>query len=152
MIFLKRTASLLLLFTIGTLGAFAQTNTNKDISDGEIKQFVEAVQGIQAVEMSAQQKMMGEVAKEDMEVERFNEILQSMQNPEMKVTPPTEDESKKIQRISQSIQQIQMNAQQEMQTKIEDSGLTIERYQAIMTQVQSDPKLQNRIQQSMQPE
>lgn len=151
MTFLKKTASILLLSIIGISGVFAQPDTNTEVSDGEIKQFVEAVQGIQAVEMSAQQKMMGEVAKEDMEVERFNEILQSMQNPEMEATPPTEEESKKIQKITQGIEQIQMNAQQEMQSKIEDAGLSIERYQAIMTQVQSDPELQNRIQQSMQP-
>ncbi len=148
---LKRTASLFLLFAVGTFGAFAQPNTNTEVTDSEIKQFVEAVQGVQAVEMNAQQKMMAEVAKEDMEVDRFNEILQSMQNPEMEVTPPTEEENKKVEKITQNIEQVQAKAQEEMQAKIEDSGLSLERYQAIMTQVQSDPELQNKIQQSMQP-
>ncbi|MFO8022269.1 MAG: DUF4168 domain-containing protein, partial [Perlabentimonas sp.] len=63
----------------------------------------------------------------------------------------TEEENKKVEKITQNIEQVQAKAQEEMQAKIEDSGLSLERYQAIMTQVQSDPELQNKIQQSMQP-
>lgn len=79
----------------------AQVQPNPDVSDKEVKQFVAAIQQVQQVEMATQQEMVGEVNKEEMEVNRFNEIMQAQQDPKAEVTPPTEEEMQKVQESMQ---------------------------------------------------
>lgn len=147
--------SLVSFFTIAAIGMgslFAQVQPNADVSDKEVKQFVAAIQQVQQVEMATQQEMVGEVNKEEMEVNRFNEIVQAQQDPTAEVAPPTEEEMEKVERIVKTFEEIQFEAQQKMQQKIENEGLSIERYQQLMNLVQSDNELMQKVQESMQPQ
>ena len=123
----------------------AQVQPQEEISDNELKQFITAVQQVQMVDQMAQQQMMGAIQEEEMEVPRFVEIMQAMQDPNQEVEA-TEEEMEKFQAASNKIEQIQIEIQGEMESLIVDAGLTIERYQAISMQIQSDPELQQRFQ------
>jgi hypothetical protein len=149
MTFPKKTAVLFLLIVFG-VGANAQPNLEKEITDNEISKFVTSVQHIQHIEMEMQQQMVGELVKENMEVDRFNEIIQSQQDPESGAKPATEEEIIVIQKINQNFERIQMETQNKMIGKIEETGLTVERYQEIMAALQTDPELQSKVQESMQ--
>jgi hypothetical protein len=149
MTFPKKTAVLFLLIVFG-VGANAQPNSEKEITDNEISKFVTSVQHIQHIEMEMQQQMVGELEKENMEVDRFNEIIQSQQDPESGAKPATEEEIIVIQKITQNFERIQMETQNKMIGKIEETGLTVERYQEIMAALQTDPELQSKVQESMQ--
>jgi hypothetical protein len=130
----------------------AQEQPNPDVSDKEVKQFVAARQQVQQVEMATQQEMVGEVNKEEMELNRFNEIMKAQQDPKAEVAPPTEEEMQKVQKIVKTFEDIQLKAQQKMQQSIEEQGLTVERYQQIMNAVQADNELMQKVQESMQPQ
>ncbi|NBC24454.1 MAG: DUF4168 domain-containing protein, partial [Bacteroidetes bacterium] len=80
--------------------------------------------------------------------QRFSEIQRGQQNPNSEIDV-SEEEMKKFQSASQAVQKIQMDAQQEMQNKLSEVGLTQKRYQEISMMVQSDPELQQKYQ-SMQ--
>lgn len=149
MTFPKKTAVLFLLIVFG-VGANAQPSLEKEITDNEISKFITSVQQIQHIEMEMQQQMIGELEKENMEVDRFNEIIQSQQDPESGAKPATEEEVIVIQKINQNFERIQMETQNKMIGKIEETGLTVERYQEIMAALQTDPELQSKVQESMQ--
>jgi hypothetical protein len=75
--------------------------------------------------------------------------MKSQQNPDIEVTA-SEEEMNTIEEISKQLEGIQMKAQQSMQQKITDTGLSIERYQQIANVVQNSPELQQKLQQLMQ--
>jgi hypothetical protein len=119
-----------------------------EVSDEELKNFISASQEVQAYSQQIQQQMVSAVEDQGIQAQRFSEIQRGQQNPnsEMDVS---QEEMKKFQAASQAVQKIQMEAQQEMQNKLSEVGLTQKRYQEISMMVQSDPELQQKYQ-SMQ--
>jgi len=121
----------------------------EDVSDEELTQFMSAMENMQIINQSAQQEMVGAVQKEGMEVERFSEIMQSEQDPNQEANA-TNEEMEQYAAVNKSIEEVQIRAQEEMEEKIVESGLTLDRYQEIGAIVQSSPELQQKLQ-SMQP-
>jgi hypothetical protein len=116
-----------------------------DVTDEELTQFVAAMEHMQVINQSAQQEMVGAVQEGGMEVERFSEIMQSQQDPNQEANA-TSEEMEKYAAVNQSIEQIQVRAQQEMEEKITEAGLSTERYQQIGAMIQSNPELQQKLQ------
>lgn len=129
-------------------GVFAQPK--KEISDKEIEQFASAVQEVAAINQQTQQKMVNTVEEEGLAVQRFNEIIQSQQDPN-KETELKDGEKKKFENVNRRLEEMQVKAQSKMEEKIIDEGLTLKRYQEIATLVQNDPDLQQRIKEILQP-
>jgi hypothetical protein len=149
MITMKKITSLLLFILISGIGAYAQTEQKEEVSDQEIKQFASAFQQIQAVDQMAQQDMIKAVEDEGLDVERYNEIQQTAQDPNQEIDV-NGDELKKYEIATKEIEKIQMEAQQQMQEKIVEEGLTIDRYQEIAAVIQNDPELQQKLQKYLQ--
>lgn len=137
----------LALFTLSTAGLYAQAEPKATVSDKELQMFASALKEIQLVNEKAQTKMIEAVEGADLSVERFNEIQQQQADPEAKVAA---EDMEKFQASAQAISEIQIKAQQKMQEKIVAQGLSIDRYQEIANIVQSDPKLQEKMQQYIQ--
>lgn len=141
---LKTITSLILCFTTTLMVA-----QNQDISDQELKQFANAFQQVRMINQSSQQKMIKAVQDEDLTVERFNLINQAEQNPNKEVEA-TDDELKKYKTAMQSVEALQAEVQKQLESKIKESGLTVERFQQISNLVRSDKSLQQRLTALMQ--
>ncbi len=148
----KKLTSLLIAFFMGITFLNAQTPQTTeatDVSDKELTTFVAAFQQVQVINQQAQQNMAKAVQDEELSIERFNEMKQSEQNPNQEIQGTTE-EMEQFNKANQQIVQIQKQATQSMQKKIEDEGLTIQRYQEIAMALQKSPELQQKIQKMMQ--
>ena len=144
----KKITTLLALTLFFASGVIAQTE--KEVSDKEIKQFASAIQEVAVINQQIQQKMVNTVEEEGLAVQRFNEIIQSQQDPN-KETELKDGEKEKFEDVSRKLEEMQMKAQAKMEEKITDEGLTLKRYQEIAALVQSDPNLQQRIKEYLQP-
>ena len=120
----------------------------KEVSDEELQQFMSASQSVQAFSRQIQQEMIDVVQDQGLEAQRYSEIQQAQQNPAAN-SDISDEEMQKFQAATQEVQKIQTRAQQQMEEKLSDAGLTQKRYQEISMMVQSDPKLQQKFQ-SMQ--
>ena len=148
----KKLTSLLIAFFMGITFLNAQTPQTTeatDVSDKELTTFVAAFQQVQVINQQAQQNMVKAVQDEELSIERFNEMKQNEQNPNQEIQGTTE-EMEQFDKANQQIVQIQKQATQSMQKKIEDEGLTIQRYQEIAMALQKSPELQQKIQKMMQ--
>ena len=151
MILLKKITSLFTLLLFATTGVFAQFEQQQQpaVSDDDLQLFASAFMQVQAVDHQAQAEMIEAVEENGFSVERFNEIHQSLQSPELEIDL-SQEEAENFDNANSSIETIQMGAQQEMATKIEEEGLTINRYQEIMMAVQNDMELQEKLQEYLQ--
>jgi hypothetical protein len=114
------------------------------ITKGELNKFAEAYQEVRLANQTSQQKMMKAVTEEDLSVERFNIINQAEQNPNKEVDA-TDDELKNYQAAMESVEKIQKDIEMQLQTKIKEAGLTLERFQQIANQMKTDKALQQRL-------
>lgn len=157
MIRVNKLAGLVMAFMmLGSTAVFAQQlppqqqqQQTVEVTDAELEKFVAALQGIQMVTQQAQQEMMEVVQKEGMEIPRFNEIHEATMNPEVEVEATTEEKATH-KKIIGELETMQAGVQQQMEKLITDQGLSLEKYEQIAMQLQSDPALQQRIQQMIQ--
>ena len=121
--------------------------TSEDVSDEELTQFVQTIADIEPIQMEAQAEIEGVVAEEEMDFERFQQLMMAMQNPQMAdQVEMSDEEQQKIESIQPKLTEIQMEAEEEIIAKIEDNGLNVDRYQAIMMGAQQDQQLMQRLQ------
>lgn len=149
MILLKKMYFIVVFFFLSISGIFAQLPQQPtqpaEVSDAELVQFASAFNKIQSIDQQLQQKMLAAVQNEGIDVQKFNEILNAQQDPNQEVDA-TEEELKKFASAHKAVEQIQNQAQQDMQKVITDNKLTVPRYQDIMMAIQSDPDLQQKLQ------
>lgn len=143
MLKMKKITYLIILFLVFGVNGFAQTN--QKVSDGELENFASALKQVQVINQTSQEEMVSAVENEDLTVQRYNEIHQASVDPE-KESDASESELKNYQKASSEIEKIQTVAQQKMEEKIEEEDLTVIRYQEIANAVQSDPSLQQKLQ------
>jgi len=147
-------SSLLFLFAIGTASVAAQSTNMQaqqqkvEVSDAELNEFAEVFQKMRILNQQIQQEMMAVVQEKDFELQRFNEIHQAKMDPKKDIET-TDKEDKKYDAVVSELETIQPEFQQKMQTVIQDSDLSMERYQQLAMALRSDAELQKRLQEAM---
>ncbi|HET6245361.1 MAG: DUF4168 domain-containing protein [Bacteroidetes bacterium] len=114
-----------------------------------ITKFIEASKNIEAIQQKTEQEMLKIVEKENLEVDRFNEIAQSKQNPEAELDV-TEKEMKSFETAIGHFQEIQEKMQNEMEQAIIEKNIEIDEYKEIMLAYQQNKEFQQKINLLMQ--
>lgn len=120
--------------------------TSDDVSDEELGQLVEVINEIEPIQLQLRDDITEVVEEEDMSLERFEQLMMATQNPQMADQVDASDEEMgKIQNMQPKLMELQGEAQEQMVAKIEEKGLTTDRYQAIIMGAQQDPELGSRV-------
>lgn len=147
LIFILPVMGLCLLFS---LNAMAQQTTPpqqqpvEDFKEEELKQFAHAAGKVMVIQQETEQKMMKVLEEENIEVDKFNEILmaQQSQDPELAAS---EEEMESFNKASEKMMEIQNEVQGEMVKAIQEEGLEPEKYEQIMLAYQSSPEVKAKI-------
>lgn len=124
-------------------------NLNNDkaatkVSDAELNKFATAYKKVQDQGQKEQEKMVAVIQKDGMKLDRFNEIQTAkMQNKKIDVS---KEENKAFDKIKGELDEMQPDIQRDMQSAIVASGFSVDRFQAIVSALQTDPNLQSRLQ------
>ncbi len=120
--------------------------TPEEISDNELIAFVDASDAIQPIQQNAQAEMQEAVEGEGIAWERFQQIMMSMQNPQMAgQLDVSEEEQVAIQAVQPKLEEIEIEAYDEITSEIANQGIDVERYQAIFMSLQQHPELMERL-------
>lgn len=145
----------------GQMGQMQQAAPDIDVSDDEAEQFVDAAMDAQEVQMEAQKKMIGVIEEEGLDVETYQKIAQSTQMGQSpqgqgqgqgqdEQTDISDEDMKKFESASESLQEMQGEIQQEVVAAVENAGMEMQRFQQISQAAQQDPELRKTIQSKMQ--
>ena len=146
-------ALIAILFGAGSLFAQVQQQqqmpeapSSSEVSDEEVEMFASAINDFGPIQVEAQEKMAEAVEEEDISFERFQQMMMAMQNPQLaEQVNITDEEMAKLQTLQPTLMEIQSEADEKMIEKIEESGMTVERFQQINMGVQQDEELRARI-------
>lgn len=142
----KFTGFLLLFFS--TTAIFAQ-GVQTEVSDAELEKFALAFQHIRMMNQEAQQGMAATIEEGGLTIQRFNEIHKASLDPAVTVET-TDEEQKKYQQTVSEIEAMQIEFQKRMEEVIRKQDLSINRYQEIVTQLETDEDLQKRLRDTFQ--
>lgn len=124
--------------------------TSSDVSDEELTNLGDAAEALEPIQVETQEKVRSAVEEEDLSFERFQQMMMAMQNPQMaQQVNITAEEKSKIQTLQPALMEIQTEARQQMSDKIEEHGLTMQRYQQIIMGAQQDQELMARVQEEL---
>ena len=125
--------------------------TSDDVSEEELQQFVTTISEIEPIQVELQSDVEKLVQEHDISMERFQQLMMAMQNPQMADEVEISDEEREqIENIQPDLNDLQMKAEESMVEKIEENGLEVERYQAIMMGAQQDQELMTRLQEALE--
>ena len=115
-----------------------------DFDDEELEGFAEIAQEVQMVQQQHQQEINNAIEEEGISVERFNEMFQAMQNPEVALEA-TPEEEEAFDEAMAKVYEAEEALEEKVAETVEEGGLTMEEYNEIMTAYQQDPEIQERI-------
>lgn len=122
-----------------------------EVSNDELEQFVEISTELQGIQMESQQDMVAIVENEELSLDIYNQIAESrhMEQSDENLDVSAED-LEKYERASEGIAQVEIEVEAEMEEKIEENGMSMDRFREINIAMQQDPEMQQRVQQFMQ--
>jgi chromosome condensin MukBEF ATPase and DNA-binding subunit MukB len=135
--------ALMLFLAIGSTTLTAQVEQTT-VSDEEISKFAVTFQKMRMINQQMQMEMTEVVSNGGMKVARFNEIHTAKMNPEAEIKT-TDTEEEQYQKIITEIAASSQQFQQKMENTVREGGLSLARYEQIVSQLDSDPALQERL-------
>lgn len=144
--FLRSFKTLVVCITAIGASSFSQVNAQEqvEVTDAELNKIASAFQGIQKVNMEAQQEVMKKVEESGFDSNRFNELYQASASPE-KTVDASDEEKERFGKVMSEIQQMQVGFTEKIEEIISNEGMSIERYQTIAMALQNDTELQGRL-------
>lgn len=117
-----------------------------DFTDREINDFANAYRSIQTIKQDAEADMVEAVEAEGLSVEQFNTIVDNQLDTEgATLTETSKEEEAQFEAAVDSIIAIRQSAELEMQSAIENEGISVEKFNQIIDQASQDEALKQQI-------
>lgn len=141
---------------LGTTAAIAQAPQQEmpeilqsdEVSDQELDKFVSAINFVESVQQQSQPRMLKAIEDEGLDPQEYIEAAQAQQQGQD--TGLDDNKKEKFAKVQNEIQNIQMEANAQIEKKIEDEDLTIDRFNQLFMSYQQNQELQERVQSKMQ--
>lgn len=129
-----------------------QQQVQEDFSDEELEQFVDVYMQAAEIQQKNEAEMIQAIEEEDLDINRFNEILMARQNQQnVEEIDATAEEMASFNNAAEKIMAVQQEAQAEIEQLIE-SEMGSQKYQQIVMAYQQSPEVQQKVNQMLESE
>lgn len=129
----------------------ASQTQNGEVSDKEVKSFVNVFQKLRPIQQQFQMKASQIIQNSGLGMQKYRQIMQSQQNPAGQSQQQfSQEDMDSFNQVSKELQTVQRDMQTESEKVIQGEGLTPQRYQQIGRISQSDSTLQKKLQNELQ--
>jgi len=123
----------------------------KKVTDHELELFADVTAEAQKHQTAARKEITQILNDEGMDFRRYQQIMMSRRNPKMaKKVDVSKEEKKTLKKVKPEIQQVQQANQKKVMKNIQDSELSMQRFQQIFRKLRQDKQLMQRYRQVMQ--
>lgn len=122
--------------------------TDGAVTPAELEQFVTIVPQMQTIQQSARQAAIAAISASGLTPQRFSEISRAEAFPEQTVDLSAEEQAT-YEAVSSELEQIKQSALAEQEQVLQAEGLSSERFDAILTTIQTDPVLEQQVQEML---
>ncbi|KEO74861.1 DUF4168 domain-containing protein [Anditalea andensis] len=129
-----------------------QQQVTEDFSDEEIEKFVKINQEIMPIQEQMQGRMMETIEETGLDVNRFNELAQAMQQGNIKEASEDPQEIAKFNEAGQKVMEMNQEMGAEYQKRMTAHQMDPERFQQIMMAYQQSENVRNKVDRLMDDE
>ena len=127
----------------------AAPQQQQDISDADLKLFVDASTRLMELQQANEKVMLTILEEEKLSVEKFNTLAQAHQQQKLAEAEATAEEKAAFNKAVQRMMEMQPDIEKNMQQAIQKDGMSMERYEQIMLAYQQNPTIQAKVQKMM---
>lgn len=129
-----------------------QAPVQDDFSEEELEQFVGVYMQAAEIQQKNESQMIAAIEEEEMDIDRFNEILMARQNQQnVEEIDATAEEMASFNNAAEKIMAVQQEAQAEIEELIENE-MGSQKYQQIVMAYQQSPEVQEKVNQMLESE
>lgn len=154
---LRKTKNIFSLFILGFFLSMAvnaqqastpmqQKQTVKsNFEDAELEKFASAAGKVVVIQQETEKKMIQAIEEEELDLNKFNEIMTAQQNQQTENLEATPEELQKFDKAAAQLMKIQTEVQSEMVEVIQEEGLEPQQYEQILLAYQSNQEVKAKI-------
>ena len=130
--------------------------SSMEVDDEEIQRFANAFEAVQSIQKESREQMARAIEQQGLTIKEYNELFRQQQQQnaggesEMSDSNFSEEKQQQFEQADARIDQIEQEAQSEIEQAITQKGLEVERFEQIWIAVRQDPELQQRVQNVLQ--
>ncbi|WP_395071776.1 DUF4168 domain-containing protein [Gracilimonas sp.] len=125
----------------------------EEVTDEHLEKVSNVAKAGESIQKEAQEKMESIVDEVGMEFSRFQEIMMAQQNPQIAGQMElTSEEQKYLQEIQPKLMEVTQEINQKYMVKIEEEGLTVQRFQQITQAIQAHQVVAERFEKINNPD
>ncbi|OKL40685.1 DUF4168 domain-containing protein [Pontibacter flavimaris] len=128
----------------------AQPAQPQNFSDADLQQFADASARLITIQQEGEKAMMGILEEEKLSVDKFNQMAQAHQQQKLSEVEATPEEMAAFNNAAQRLMEMQPTLQKDLETAIQQDGMTLEKFEQIMLAYRQDQAVQQRIDLLMQ--
>ena len=121
-----------------------------DVSEQQVNKFVDAMQIVQKIQQESQPKMLQAIQEVGLNPQQFIQAAQAMQQG--KETGLNDEDQEKFETVQKKVQEIQVEANGQIEAKIKEQDLTLQKFNQLFLSYQQNPELKKRIDEKLQPQ
>ncbi len=120
-----------------------QSLQSQEYSDEELVVFINAAKKVMPLQQESQVKMMEEIEEQNLTVEKFNSIMDARSSGAD--VEASQSELTAFNKAIEAIQDIHVEYEKIISETIEEEGISLQKYDEIITNYQQDTELQMRV-------
>lgn len=141
----KKICTVFLSMAVLILVSAGSAQAEEKYDDATLAKFAKAVTGVMTIQQESQHEMMQLIENQGMSIERYNELMMHFEQGQPLENPPKEEEQETYKKISEALGIIQQGLQEKLIKAVESNDISIEKYEAIVQDYQTDPELKQRV-------
>jgi hypothetical protein len=122
-----------------------QQQTEQKFSEEELKSFVEANTKATEIQKEGREAVVATIEEQNLTLDRFNELAKAHQQKKLQETAENPEEIAAFSNAAQAVVKIQPETKEKVEQVIEEEGLTVEKYEAMLQAYQQDEAMQAQV-------
>lgn len=116
-----------------------------EFTEAELVMFVEANSTVTEIQKASRDSLVAAIEDENLTVDRFNELAKAHRAQKLEEVAENPEEISAFSNAAQRVVKMQPETKEKVEEAIEEEGLTVEKYEAIMAAYQNDPAVKAKI-------
>lgn len=124
-----------------------------NVSEQEIQSFANAFEAVQSIQEESRQEMAQAIEEEGLTIQQYNELFREEQQSgttDAEGSQFSEEQQQQFEQADARIDEIEQEAQAQIEEAITNEGLEVERFEEIWMEVRKNPELQQQVQDILQ--
>ncbi|WP_299757948.1 DUF4168 domain-containing protein [uncultured Pontibacter sp.] len=123
----------------------AQEQAEQQYSEEDLQKFVDANSSVTEIQKASRDTMVAVIEDNSLTLERFNELAKAHRSKKLDEVAENPEEIAAFSTAAQEVVKLQPETKDKIQQAVEEQGLTMDKYNALMKAYREDPAVQQQI-------